>query len=176
MNKKIFQKGIALLVVTIPDRFFPEENLKIWYQLLRDIPGKDFLEAVQRICQEETQIYPGTNLVALIRAKAQDKNQLTAEEAWAELRKAITDYGSYSNPKFSSPVIAKAVEALGWKEICLSDIDNSWIREHFFRIYNALREREKFKELPKLIEEPAGKELPEKAIDLTEKLKTKFSE
>jgi hypothetical protein len=45
--------------------------------------------------------------------------------------------GHAGKPEFSSPLIAKAVDTLGWRTICLSD-NVAIERAHFMQVYSGL--------------------------------------
>ena len=68
MKDETFAKGMRLLTavfrgLTMP----PVEILEIWKSLLNDIPDERFIYAVKKVCNNVRDIYPGTNIVALIR-------------------------------------------------------------------------------------------------------------
>ena len=54
--------------------------------------------------------------------------------------RGVRDVGSYGTPTWSTPELARAVDAVGWLAICLSQSPGVE-RSHFLRIYAALRER-----------------------------------
>ncbi len=77
-------------------------------------------------------------------------NELTAEEAWGEVRRAIRRYGSYGAfdpesqsyrlPPFNGSLIQRTVQIIGWRELCGSENEVA-DRAHFFKIYYSLAER-----------------------------------
>jgi len=90
-----------------------------------------------------TELYPNTNLIALIREKARAIQKKLPGEAWAEVLGAIRIVGSYGSPKFSDSLIKKAVNCIGWRHLCLSE--NIEIqRAHFLKIYESLSKRENY--------------------------------
>lgn len=54
-------------------------NPDLYYEFLKDIREDAFIGGVDTICREVTALYPNTNLVALIRKKAQEWFEAKAE-------------------------------------------------------------------------------------------------
>ena len=63
-------------------------------------------------------------------------------EAWGEVIQAIQRFGFYRSPVFDDPLIARAVDALGWKYLCSSE-NVVADRAHFAKVYEQFVEREK---------------------------------
>lgn len=65
-----------------------------------------------------------------------------AEDAWLEVKRAVRDVGSYGAPCWSSPILARAMEAIGYREFCMSEMadEPAW-RAQFVRFYEAYRDR-----------------------------------
>ena len=122
------------------------EKIAFWLMLLNDVPENDFSQAVTRIVRYLPTL-PGpadqVNVAALILQHVKEATTLTAEEAWGEVIRNVGSVGSYGSPPWSSEALRKAVDALGWKTICLTpDKDVGTLRAHFFRIYNSQMQRE----------------------------------
>ncbi len=60
-------------------------------------------------------------------------------DAWEELVEACHRVGSYGTPTWSHPCVAKAVDIIGYKEFCLSDVNSmtTW-RSQFRDIYQVV--------------------------------------
>lgn len=60
-------------------------------------------------------------------------------EAWGDVRAAVGRYGRDRMPQFDDPITAAAVERIGWREFCLSDVSEtpSW-RARFVELYERL--------------------------------------
>ena len=67
MEDKIFNQGMAMFTSVLAGIELTKEKLKIFRLLLNDLPDFYFYEAIIHICQKNIQIYPTTNIVALIR-------------------------------------------------------------------------------------------------------------
>lgn len=138
MTKDAFQKGIAVLIATFPEK---EIIAEITYQCLKDLSDEQFLRAIVLILKTEKQINKATNIIALIREKALVRDQKLPGEAWLEVRKKIMGVGSYGTPTFKESLIQKAVEIMGWRNLCLSE-NQMADRAHFLKIYDTLINRE----------------------------------
>ena len=143
MKIEIFKKGLGVLLTIFPDK---KINSEIYWEYLKDLKDEVFLGAVADISSTYTELFPGTNLVALIRTKALAGDGMTGGEAWGEVIKEISNTGSYGQPKFENPLIAKAVECMGWRTLCLSE-NTAIDRAHFLKIYDALKKREEYNQL-----------------------------
>jgi len=139
MKKETLEKGMGLLVNTFPNRDF---NFDILWELLKDIPDQNFLIAVKDLCSTTAEIYPGTNIVALVREIALSGVYLLSGEAWESVLKQIRKVGYMGTPIFKNAVTGKAVNAIGWEALCSSE-NISIERAHFLKIYESYLRREK---------------------------------
>lgn len=65
----------------------------------------------------------------------------TPAEAWHEVMQLLFSVGSYGTPKFSHGVVKKAVDAIGWSNLCYSE-NIGLERAHFFKIYSTYQSRQ----------------------------------
>ena len=140
MKNQTYAKGMALLSSIFGNLDLSEEKLKILRPLLYDLNEEQFLGATEIICRETKEIYPGTNIVALIREKALGSKiglQAQAIMAWEAVRIAIERYGSYQSIQFDDPVIHSCIESLGgWIRLCQTDIGEMvWQEKKFKELY-----------------------------------------
>lgn len=67
-------------------------------------------------------------------------------DAWGDVRRAIQIKGSYRMPgrdfEFDDPLVARAVAALGWQELCLSEMATA-DRARFIDLYEQLAVNER---------------------------------
>ena len=67
MKNETFKKGLLVLTGAFPQQKFETE---IYWQLLRDLDDESFLKAVVEVCKTLKEIYPGTNLIAILRERS----------------------------------------------------------------------------------------------------------
>lgn len=125
----------------------PSKNhqIKCWFESLKDLTDEQFRRGVKRFCQLHLEVYPNTNVPGYIRkyGTLEDFDQLTEGEAWALVTKEQARVGGfYGVPNINNSIVQKAVECIGWRQICLAE-NLEATRAHFFKIYNSLLERER---------------------------------
>ena len=75
MERKEFKMGMQMLSMTgLPN--VTEEQLEVWFRLLRDLKTGELEEAIMQICNRVTQFYPGTNVPALIRERVEENRKI----------------------------------------------------------------------------------------------------
>lgn len=114
------------------------ETIAIYDRLLSDIPPAE-LETVVYQCIAECKFLP---TVAEIReryhALTRTLGQLSATDAWGEVKREIRRIGSWGTPQFDDPVVAKVVRNMGWRELCMSESPEGVDRAQFERAYNEI--------------------------------------
>ena len=138
MKKINFDRGIASLIQALPNRPI---DCNIYWTFLNDLTDEEFLRAITEIITTQDQLYPDTNLIALIRRKAKIQNLLSAGEAWGIALNEIRSQGSWQYPKLEDPLIMKTINIMGWKDLCMSE-NMIADRAHFIKIYENLCNRE----------------------------------
>jgi hypothetical protein len=129
-------KLIGLMAAAYPNTQVSRETIKVYESMLRDIP-LDVLTASIQQCMAESEFMP---TVAKIRDKALALSRPVAPEpleAWGAVQKAIQQYGFYQSPKFEDPIIAKAVDCIGWQTLCSSGNPVA-DRAHLSKVYEGL--------------------------------------
>ena len=145
MRREQFNRAIAVLVKAFPDKEF---DIDVLWCFLQDLHPRQLEKAIVKIVASTVEINRSTNITALIRQHVFDED-LTAGEAWGEVLAEISRTGSYGTPRFSSPIIKKAVDCIGWQSMCLSE-NISVERAHFFRVFeNLVRKDHQNRILPK---------------------------
>lgn len=145
LNEKVFQEGISILTTSFKNIVLEKPQIKVIKLLLSDLTDDEFTGAVLRFCRNRKEIYPGSNISALIREEVSNfsSKELTAEEAWGIVQKDISNDGIYGfTVKYKNyPAIKNTVETIGWGNICHGEESNSALRAHFFRTYDAYKNR-----------------------------------
>jgi hypothetical protein len=129
---------MAMLAVagTCYDREVTEEVARAWAVMLPDVTpdeGRRALEAHIRESPHWPKISDIATRVAANRCPAPDP-----AAAWGEVYRAIARCGRDREPTWSSPRVAAAVEAIGWRAICDSNTDDvNTLRAQFERFFLA---------------------------------------
>ncbi len=138
MRRNTLVQATALLIKAFPTL---QIDVDMWWLMLQDLPDAAVLEAVVALIRTQTDVFPGTNWVALIRQKTFRDSAPSIAEALSEVRDQIVKTGYVGTPKFSHARIKAAVDALGWHNICSSENPDVY-RAHFMRVYEALGARQ----------------------------------
>lgn len=131
---------VRSLVAAFPRQDVSPETMKIYCEMLADLDHSRAQEAINRIIASG-KFFP---TIAEIRAAAVEGQTLMPdiEQAWGEVKRAISSQGRYRNPEWSHSAITSAVDAIGWQTLC--DSENIGIeRAHFIKLYQAHAETEK---------------------------------
>lgn len=140
MTKTTFKKGMTIFTACIKDFPLDKDKAAVWFRLLKDMPDELFLEAVHRVCQTEKNIYPGTNIVAMIRESTGGMSiDASAALAWEKAYGALISHGNNS-VVFDDPIIHAVIYNLGgWIKFCeMMSSDMKWWRKDFERLYTSL--------------------------------------
>lgn len=143
MTKEIFSKGLAILMSCVKDFPLDSQKTEVWYMLLKNIPDEVYLNAIKNIAQSTKDIYPGTNIVAMIREQTQPNIEAEAALAYAKVERAFKKAGIYSSVCFDDPVIHGVMFVMGgdkaWIDYCdLEAEEVKWWRKDFERLYPQL--------------------------------------
>lgn len=123
------KKEFALIAVGIKSAYpaskvlEDEASMRFWYQMLQDIDGKVFENAVME--HISTNIYPPN--IAELRKLCMERCKtpvLSFDEAWGVVQNAISTY-SWRNPEEAFAVFDEltlsVVKNLGWTRLCMSE-------------------------------------------------------
>ena len=144
ISDETYSKGMLMLSNQFPNVILNEERVTMWGQMVSDMTDEQFIKGVKTFCLNHKEIFPNTNVIAYIREYGLiDKNRKNSAEAWGDVLLKVRHTGIYQTPTFTDELIKKAVDCVGWRDICLSE-NISVERAHFLKAYDALIEREKF--------------------------------
>lgn len=145
LHQEIFSKGMAILLSHFPKTEIPKDRAKIMFEFLSDLTEEQYVLGIKRFCKEHKEIYPNTNLIAYIREYGviNELAFLSSSEAWEMVLKEMGRVGgAYGSPNPPSALVKKAIDGIGWKDLCLSE-NVDVIRGQFRKIYEQLVERKK---------------------------------
>ena len=67
MTPEEFNTGLKDIEKAFPGSSFPEASIASWYPRLKDVSREDFRKAINMIIENTESLWPGTNMVAVIR-------------------------------------------------------------------------------------------------------------
>lgn len=120
-----------------------EKFLLAWEMMLGDLTEEQFRKAIHKFCLSHKDIYPGTNVIAYLReyALVNEEEYPDPFEAWKMVTDEIRRVGD-NTPSFKNPLVQKAVEFVGWRDINFSE-NPEWIKSQFTKAYEQLVARQK---------------------------------
>lgn len=133
-------KIIKIMVSAYPNTQITDATREVYVTMLRDL-GLNVLEVAIKQAMAESEFLP---TIARIREKAIALTQpehVSSLEAWGVVKKAMEQVGFYRYPSFDDPLIAKAVDCIGWQTLCSSENEPA-DRAHFSKVYESLLRRE----------------------------------
>ena len=69
MTSQSFEQGFSALLKVFPSMNF---DAKLFWTMLSDLDGQYFLISVWEFIKNTKEIYPGTNIIAIIRSRAEE--------------------------------------------------------------------------------------------------------
>lgn len=143
MSENAVFKCFKILVAAYPGTSIDDSTGKLYARLLADLPD-DILEAAVLDHISRSIWFPK---VAELRSACAELMHGTgryapdAYSAWAEVSQAIPQYGSWRRPPFSHPLIEQTVDAMGWRNLCLSTNQTS-DRMRFVEAFDIYKSRQ----------------------------------
>lgn len=134
-----FKLGLQILGIQFPELLKQKEKIKLMQDLLSDLSEEEFVRGVKTLILRHKEIFPNTNIIAVIRDYAlTEPSELSPEHAWAYVMKYRKDR------KLPLPdLILESMEAVGhWACIVPGD-EEDITRAHFLRIYRSLQDAKK---------------------------------
>jgi hypothetical protein len=145
MNKSEFQKFFKYIASVTADTNPSAEKTQVYWDALNDLPFDVAMVAARKVIATlENPFLPMPAVFRGMAAQITGPNIPPAPDAWAEVLRAIRNFGSYKEPEALAslnPLTRKAVEAIGYRDLCLSE-NIDVIRGQFRMAYEALEKRE----------------------------------
>lgn len=137
MNTKAeIAKLVGVMAAAYPNTQVTDATVEVYITMLQDIPLNVLTASVQQ-CMAESEFLP---TVAKLREKAialTSPATMESLQAWGEVLKEMSRAGFYRSPSFDDPLIAKAVDCIGWRTLCSSE-NQAADRAHFAKVYEGL--------------------------------------
>lgn len=154
------------LFATFPNGNATAATVLVYVERLSSIPENE-LEAVVNQCIDECEFLP---TIAKLKEMHRQMHSLVspdlAAQGWLSVQRAMRDPATYSPtpegpmPKFKDPIVTKAVEALSWHSLRISENPRT-DQAQFERLYRMFAEQEareqrlspEFKQLREVVQE-----------------------
>lgn len=155
MTRAEIAKLLAVLAAAFPRFEVDDLKVQVWHEMLGDLDYSLANLAIKKLILEST-FAPAIAEVRKAVVETLNPDGMTAAEGWGEVERAIRLYGYYRETEALaslSPMTAKVVRCMDWREICLSK-ELGVIRGQFLKMYQQVAEREqKEKLLPQGLQE-----------------------
>ena len=154
MNSSETTALLSILSSVWPNQPITEDTVTAWTWAFEDAPYAVVEDAAKQWMRGGKPFFPAPSDLRRLTAVHAVAPDLVPEAAWAEVMQQVRRVGygprtifrngkseALPGPTFSHPLIAKAVESVGWKNICHSD-EPTIVRAQFLKTLTALIERE----------------------------------
>ena len=150
-TRETVRKVFALIFFKFPGRRPPTESdvvlaMNIWAEIYKQISDAELMAAASRFIAETTKIYPDDDPFAMIRELARPILPETEGDCVELAFEAVQSFGYMREKdamdwlKVRSPLVAAAVQRVGFLEICRSE-EPDVIRGQLRAIFKAEKER-----------------------------------
>lgn len=117
-----------------------KETVLLYAEYLLDLDYNEAKKSVRKIIVSQAKFFPA---IGEIRMPIFESKVLSVTEAWAEVIKAVEQTGFNVTPKFSNPLIKRAVEMITWQKLREMTIADAQFEEkRFYRFYGDFRTEE----------------------------------
>ncbi|MCK8824710.1 replicative helicase loader/inhibitor [Fuchsiella alkaliacetigena] len=123
-----------------------ETLIQSWLEFLEDYEHQAAKVALKKYIVENPKWPPavGELVQEINKIHLPEEDNLLPAEAWSQLVKAIRHYGYYREQEAlesMSPLVAKTVEYMGWRELCY-ETNTGVLRGQFLKMYKQLQQRQ----------------------------------
>ena len=141
MNRQETARILVILRTVWPDIPATDDTVTAWSWAFEREPYSAVEDAAKRYMRTGTFAPKPAELLALIGTQRVGPD-LVPEAAWTEVLAEVRRVGHYraSERQFSHPLIAEAVNAIGWRDICLSESPDI-VRSQFTKTLRTLTDR-----------------------------------
>lgn len=152
----------AMLLLGVIKRIYPMQEIsapiaETWAAILHDLSSAEAQQAAYAYMRTGGEFPPKPAQLLAILSRELVGSSLIPEEAWSEVMSEVRRVGLHPLPvwadgrlqpaptrTFSSPLIERAVRALGWDVICLSEADDiPTLRAQFIKVLQAMLGQER---------------------------------
>ena len=142
MKQSEAAKVVAVLSAAFPDAKWTEDTVAAYEMCLEPHDYLVAQDAVRRLIAS-VKFRPTIAELLSMCVDVQLGTRKTGIEAWEDLCRAISRYGSYQVPKFDDPLVQRAMEMIGgWRYVCLSENEAS-DRARFAEAYDTMVDKQR---------------------------------
>lgn len=138
MSRVLISEAVAVLIAAYPSAHVRDQTAAVYENALIDLPWAHVDAAVRRLILTEQKFMPSVATVRALAIELRDGRGRSGTEAWGDVRRAVGRYGRNRLPVFDDPLVAHAVDALGWREICNAPEHDPSTRARFAQLYDRL--------------------------------------
>lgn len=143
MTKAEAGKIVAMITTMWPVPAWTEDAVVLWAELLQDLDRDATARVVKQLMQtsaDRPSVAQIRREVAKEQAASVGETFLPPDEAWAYVMRCFGSVGQYREFPADHALVKKAVDGIGWQEMCRSE-NLDVIRGQFRMAYTALLER-----------------------------------
>lgn len=151
-TRQQISQAVAILIAAYPNaKIIPATDgmpgtVDVYLETLQDLDPVELMQAVKFCIKTIPSFLPSVSQIRDAAEKihlAQTGGDISGQEAWGKVLERIADFGMEAGPQFDDERIVKAVRAVGWRTICLSDEQDPAIRSQFIKAFEAIAARAK---------------------------------
>lgn len=113
----------------------------VFQEVLADVPFEAVRVAARQYVAEGHEYPPSAGQLRKLALALVTPSAPAWADAWEEIKRQISLVGSYGAPVFSHPLVAQAVKAYGWKDVCAMEIGDSAAFAQLRNIYEGYARR-----------------------------------
>lgn len=139
MNKHETAAMLSYLASAYPNAKVTRETSIVFHDVLKDLAVDKVMFAARELVRE-SEWFPSAS--QLLKSVARRNGNLSPipSLAWQEVIRMASEHGQRFIPKFSHATTAAVVQAIGWREICMSENANV-LRSNFLKMYEGMAEQ-----------------------------------
>lgn len=145
MTKDDFKKFFKYITAVTTDTNPSAEKTQVYWDALNDLPFDVAMVSARKVIATlDNPFLPMPAIFRTMALQVTGSSIPAAPDAWIEVLKAVRYFGSYRETEALeslSPLTRKAVSAIGYKDLCLSE-NIDVVRGQFRMAYEALERRE----------------------------------
>ena len=139
MNNIEAARLLALLAAGFPNFNLQKETVAVYANQLEDLPYQHGEEAVANLLKTEDW-FPTISKIRKEILFVAGGLSPSREQAWLEVQRQIAHKGHMGSPDWSHESVSDAVRCIGWRNLCLSENQDT-TRAHFFKAYDGISQR-----------------------------------